>query len=179
MKQYFSLSLTCSLSHWLSLSHAYTSHTSPDDQLGFAPLVMLIYDMITSLKNVLLEISVSSFSLLLFAWCVWFFVLCFTYLDLSFLLLPPPPFGFPHFSHRIICVDVGILAENQNVLHEISVPSFFLHLFARCMWFFVFISCFTYLDLDLVGFCSYNFPHLSSLVLEAEVITNCEMKLRR
>ena len=46
-----------------------------------------------------------------------------------------------------------------------SLPSFFLHLFAWCMWFFVFISCFTYLDLDLVGFLLLQFPPFEFLGL--------------
>ena len=46
--------------------------------------------------------------------------------------------------------------ENQNVLLEISVSSLPVLLFAWCMWFFVFVSCFPHLDLD--------FPNLFALI---------------
>ena len=41
--------------------------------------------------------------------------------------------------------------ENQNVLLEISVSSLSLLLFTWCMWFFVFVSRFLHLDLDLLN----------------------------
>ena len=81
---------------------------------------------VTKNKNVLLEISVSSFSLLLFTWCEWFFVsvLCFTYLDLlflGFLLLLLPPFGFPRLSHRIIWGECGNVYCSSCSLSYISL----------------------------------------------------------
>ena len=54
--------------------------------------------------------------------------------------------------YRFLISSTFLVTKNQNVLLEISVPSFSLLLFLWCVCFFVFVCCFTYLDLDLLGF---------------------------
>ena len=86
------------------------------------------------------------------------------HLDLNLLSFFPPLTPSPIYTplpfsvRESYGVNMGILlAENQNVLHEISVGSFSL-LFRWWVWLFDFVLCFTYLDLDLLRFLLLPLP---------------------
>ena len=81
-------------------------------------------------------------------------------LTLSPIQTPAPPFSV----REAYGVNMGsLLTKNQNVLHEIS----FIFIFSPP------VSCFAYLDLDLLGcllllFPPFGFPHLSHRIIWCE-----------